>query len=454
MDSIDLKILLGLANGGDAVVRAAFDSAPNGVVVLDRDGAILFYNQRFLDLWQFPPDMLARRDADEMRQHTAAQLVDPQGYMRTIEPVRRTDQARLFEALALHDGRRFERHVAPLAAIPGLPQAEGGVIVWWRDVTLRDRAEQRQRDLSALLELALMAADLAYWDVDIQSGEVRSQNERWHAILGYGPNDLENNFDAWDDLVHPEDAQARMTAWQAHIEGRTPRYEAEFRMRHKAGHWVWLQARGQAVARDADGRATRLVGTRQDITPSMLMQQGLHTLAHTDELTGVDNRRRFVQRAEDELERARRYGLPVALLMIDLDHFKAINDSLGHAGGDEVLRSFANTARTVVRQSDIFGRIGGEEFAALLPHTTLEGARVIAERLLEQVRQSPAVWASVPVPYTVSVGVSLTIAGSHTMQALMVAADRALYQAKRQGRDCLVVASTGVLPTAPPFATP
>ena len=91
-----------------------------------------------------------------------------------------------------------------------------------------------------------------------------------------------------------------------------------------------------------------------------------------------------------------------------------------------------------MRQSDIFGRIGGEEFAALLPHTTLEGACVIAERLLEQVRQSPAVWASVPVPYTVSVGVSLAATGTHTMQELMVAADRALYLAKSQGRNRLV----------------
>ena len=438
VDFIDPRILQGLANGGDALARVAFDAAPDGVVVVDRDGSILCFNQRFVDLWKFPPDMLARREADEMRRHTAAQLVDPQGYMRTIEPVRRIDQAQLFEALTLHDGRQFERHVAPLGAIAGLPRAEGGVIVWWRDVTLRHRAEQRQRELSALLELALMAADLAYWDVDIQAGEVRSHNDRWHAMLGYGPHDLANNFDAWDDLVHPEDAQGRKAAWRAHLEGRTPRYEAEFRMRHKAGHWVWLQARGQAVARAADGRVTRLVGTRQDITPSMQVRQGLHTLAHTDELTGVDNRRRFVQRAEDELERSRRYGLPVALLMIDLDHFKAINDSVGHAGGDEVLRSFAKTASTVVRQSDIFGRIGGEEFAALLPHTTLEGACVIAERLLEQVRQSPAEWASVPVPYTVSVGVSLAATGSHTMQELMVAADRALYQAKSQGRDRLV----------------
>jgi diguanylate cyclase (GGDEF)-like protein/PAS domain S-box-containing protein len=441
VDSIDPRVLQGLAKGADDLARAAFDATPDGVVVLGRDGSLLFFNQRFLDLWQFPPDMLARRDADEMRQHTAAQLVDPQGYMRTIEPVRSTGQTRLFEALALLDGRQFERLVAPLAAIAGQPFAEGGVIVWWRDVTLRHRAEQGQRDLSALLDLALLAADLAYWDLDVETGEVRSHSERWHAVLGYGPGELENHIRAANALVHPEDAPARSAAWQAHLQGRTPRFEAEFRMRHKAGHWVWLRARGQAVARAADGRATRVVGTRQDITSSMLMQQGLHALAHTDELTGIDNRRRFLQRADDELGRSRRYGLPAALLMIDLDHFKAINDSLGHAAGDAVLRSFASTGRMVLRQSDIFGRIGGEEFAALLPHATLEGACAIGERLLELVRGSPVVCTAATVPYTVSVGVSVATPGGQTMQELMAAADRALYQAKRQGRDRLVVAA-------------
>ena len=393
----------------------------------------------FWRLWRFPPDMLRRLNVDEMRLHTATQMLDRDGYLRSLAQLRLVQQPQFLEPLALRDGRYFERHVSPLAAIDGLPQAAGGIIVRWRDVTLRVQAERRQRELTALLDMALAGADLAYWEVDVQSGEVHSHNDRWHAILGYAPGDLADNFSAWDQLVHPDDAAARLDAWHAHLEGRAPRYEAEFRMRHKAGHWVWLQARGLAVQRAPDGRAVRLVGTRQDITAAKQVQLGLHALAHTDELTGIHNRRRFVQRAEEELERARRYGLPVALLMMDLDHFKAINDRWGHAAGDEVLRSFANTARTVMRQSDVFGRIGGEEFAALLPHTTLAGAGIIGERLLEQVRQQPARWSAATLPYTASVGVSVATEGS-TVQALMGAADAALYRAKALGRDRLVVA--------------
>jgi diguanylate cyclase (GGDEF)-like protein/PAS domain S-box-containing protein len=424
----------------DAVVRATFDTAPDGVVVLGRDDRILVWNQRFVALWSFPPEMLARRDSGEMRLHTASLLIDPESYFGTINAVRGISHAQFFSPIELKDGRYFERHASPLQAVPGVPQSAGGIIVRWRDVTLRHQAEQRQRELSTLLDLALMGADLAYWDVNVETGEVHSANERWFSILGYRPEDLHDNFDAWDDLVHPDDATRRMLAWEAHISGAVPRYEAEFRMRHKQGHWIWLQARGQAVARGPDGRATRLVGTRQDITEHKLAEQGLLVLAHTDELTGVHNRRRFIELATEELARARRYGHPVTLLMIDLDHFKAVNDRHGHAGGDEVLRSFVQTARTVMRQSDVFGRIGGEEFAALLPHTALQSAQIIAERLLDQINgHAVELPHGQSVRYTVSLGVA-EAQGHTTVPELMAAADKALYAAKAQGRNRSMVA--------------
>jgi diguanylate cyclase (GGDEF)-like protein/PAS domain S-box-containing protein len=437
------------AHADAALARATFDSAPDGVVALARLGRILIWNQRFEALWGFPADMLARRDIDEMRRHTASMLQDPAAFLASADSVMQTRQARFYPPVALLDGRVLERHASPLGAVPGVPDAAGGVIVRWRDVTLRHHAEQRQQELSALLDLALASADMAYWDVDLVNGQVRSVNERWYSILGYRAQDLANDVEAWDALVHPDDAAAREAAWEAHMSGQAPRYEAEFRMRHKAGHWVWLQARGQAIARGPDGRATRLVGTRQDISRAKQAEQLLRELAHTDELTGIHNRRSFLDRAGAELLRARRHGHEVSLLMIDLDHFKAINDSHGHAGGDAVLRSFVQTARTVMRQSDVFGRVGGEEFAALLPHTGLEGACSIAERLLQQTRRYAAVLASgVTAGYTVSVGVAAGLAARPAdtappadIEGLMAAADRALYRAKAQGRDCLHIAA-------------
>jgi diguanylate cyclase (GGDEF)-like protein/PAS domain S-box-containing protein len=434
------------ANAEAALARATFDSAPDGLIAVAGNGRVLTWNRHFQSLWKFPPGMLDRRDADEMRRHIAALLRDPEAYLASMPQVLQTRQERFYPPMALLDGRVFERHASPLGAVPGVPEAAGGVIVRWRDVTLRHQAEKRQQELTTLLDLALTSADMAFWDVDLVQHKVRTFNDRWYTIMGYRRDELADDVAAWDALVHPEDAAARAAAWDTHLAGQAARYEAEFRMRHRDGHWVWLQARGLVIERDPDGRALRLVGTRQDITRAKQTEQLLRELAHTDALTGIHNRRSFIERASDELASASRHGHAVSLLMMDLDHFKGINDQHGHAGGDSVLRSFVQTARTVMRQSDIFGRVGGEEFAALLPHTALDGARTIAERLLQQTRGQPAVLGSgMAVDYTVSVGVAtatlecaLAAAG---IDPLMAAADRALYRAKSQGRNRLAISS-------------
>jgi diguanylate cyclase (GGDEF)-like protein/PAS domain S-box-containing protein len=429
-----------------ALARATFDSAPDGLVVLDAQGQILTWNPRFQALWDFPSDMLARRDAEEMRRHTASLVQDPAGYLASIPSVLQTHEPQFYPPIALHDGRVYERHASPLGRVAGIPQAAGGVVVRWRDVTQRHTAERRQQELSTLLDLALTSADMAFLDVDLVQRKVRTFNDRWYTIMGYRPGELADDVEVWDALIHPDDAAARAAAWDAHLAGQALRYEAEFRMRHRNGHWIWLQARGLVIERGPDGRALRLVGTRQDITRTKQTEQLLRELAHTDALTGIHNRRSFIERATDELVIAGRHGHPVSLLMMDLDHFKGINDQHGHAGGDSVLRTFVRSARMVMRKSDIFGRVGGEEFAALLPHTGLDGARTIAERLLQQTRGHPAVLGSgMAVDYTVSVGVATATRESALDPAgidlLMAAADHALYRAKSQGRDRLEIAS-------------
>jgi diguanylate cyclase (GGDEF)-like protein/PAS domain S-box-containing protein len=441
-----------------AVLRAVFEGSRDGVVVLDGNGHILACNPSFCRLWNFPPGLLESRDTRAMRLHTAEQLVDAQAYLGSLDELHAAHAPRVFDQVPLRDGRVFERHVAPLGRLDGVPGSEGGIVVRWRDVTARAQAEQalaqamaeqrrlaqRKTELVTLLDLALSSAELAFWDVNLLTGEVNTSNDRWYALLGYEAADFADPVDGWDALVHPEDRDRRLLAWEAHISGSAERYECEFRMRHKEGHWVWLQARGQAVARGPDGRATRLVGTRQDITVRKRAEQWLQTLAHTDELTGIHNRRRFLELADAELARAQRYGHSMALLVIDLDLFKTINDRHGHEGGDEVLRAFVQTARTVMRQSDVFGRIGGEEFTALLPYAGAEGATAIAERLLQQTLAAPCrLRNGQTVAYSVSIGVAVVPPGAPdaSVRALMQAADRALYDAKAQGRARVVLAA-------------
>lgn len=164
-------------------------------------------------------------------------------------------------------------------------------------------------------------------------------------------------------------------------------------------------------------------------------QRQLAELAITDPLTGLFNRREFMQQLTAELERAGRYGHPVVLLMCDLDHFKQVNDSYGHQAGDQVLQSFARTLRDQLRQGDLVARYGGEEFIALLPETSLEASLVSAERIRLAVAALPVDTTSGPVSLTVSIGCAEFPRNGATGETVLAAADRALYRAKEAGRN-------------------
>ena len=543
-----------------ALVRATFESAPDGLVVVDAQGHPVAFNPAFVALWQFPPDVLQRRDTAEMREHLARQLKDEAAYRALLVPARAGSRPSSVGEFEHRDGRVFERKIASLAPA-GYP---GALIVRWRNVTERRRAEaalraadqrlaavfdhalnailltddqrryidanpaacallgrsreqvlastvdqvmdlspeaaeatwagflqqgsatgqvtlrlpdgrtrvarfsavaniqpgvhlsilsdvtdevrarQHQLETAAQMDLAMANADIVFWAVDLVNDQVTSANpQRAQQMLGYAADEIPPGIDAWDALVHPDDFDRRESAWQAHVQGHSPTFEAEFRMRHKDGHWIWLLARGRATERDAQGMATRVVGTRIDITRRKLAEQLLETQAFTDGLTGTLNRRRFLELADVEIARARRHGQPIALLMIDLDHFKTVNDAHGHAGGDTVLRSFVTTAQTVMRGSDLFGRVGGEEFAALLPQTDLEGAAALAHRLQQVVHEHEVELPAGRVAYSVSIGVAARAAGlddRSSVESLMLAADAALYRAKGEGRDRVLLA--------------
>ena len=161
----------------------------------------------------------------------------------------------------------------------------------------------------------------------------------------------------------------------------------------------------------------------------------LEMQAHTDPLTGLANRRRFFEMAEAELARTRRYDAPLSLLMLDIDHFKEVNDTHGHRAGDRVLGSLALICLEVLRNVDVVGRVGGEEFAILLPETGLDGAMEVAERLREAIEKSAVVREEgVPLRVTVSIGVAILEDGTN-LDTLLNRADAALYDAKHRGRN-------------------
>jgi diguanylate cyclase (GGDEF)-like protein/PAS domain S-box-containing protein len=314
-----------------------------------------------------------------------------------------------------------------------------------REFDRLEAATANERRLGAeRLELALRGAELGLWDWDVPNDRF-IHNELTRLRLGYAPDEIGPDGKAWRALFHPEDAARVVATIDAHFAGRTEAYECEFRILHKDGPVIWLLSRGKVVERDIDGRPLRMAGTHMDITERKRIElelqrlnERLTQLSTTDGLTEVGNRRLFDQTLSAEWARAARKRESVALLMIDIDHFKDYNDAYGHPAGDECLRRVARIiSETVKREGELVARYGGEEFALLLPGADLAGARVVAERCLAALaeariehRQSPTSgWV------TMSIGIADAVAAPGTLPtALVEAADAALYRAKRAGR--------------------
>ncbi len=230
----------------------------------------------------------------------------------------------------------------------------------------------------------------------------------------------------------------RMADEQKGILTGTIRYELELIC--KDGGWVWAEI-NVASHHNSQGELVGLHGVSRDITERKRLEQELQRQATTDGLTGIFNREHFWTRANEELQRILRYGGVCSLLMVDIDHFKQVNDTYGHAVGDAVLQWITRLCRDAIRDTDLFGRVGGEEFAILLLETDAAEAVVVAERLRQSIYDNHFVNDDgAQIPLRVSVGVAQRQTATESLSELMVRADKALYRAKSEGRNKVVEA--------------
>jgi diguanylate cyclase (GGDEF)-like protein/PAS domain S-box-containing protein len=202
----------------------------------------------------------------------------------------------------------------------------------------------------------------------------------------------------------------------------------------KTGTPYWLDL-DIVPLREAAGRITHFAAIGRELARDRLPQEQLFELATTDALTGVHNRRYFLERGRTEFTRAMRLGRPLAVVAFDVDQLKAINDAYGHHAGDVVLQRVADTARTVLRQIDVLGRTDGEEFGLVLPEARLQEALAVAERLRTGIGRMPLMIGTTPLSVTASFGVAERRAGDSMFEALLARADRALAAAKAAGRN-------------------
>jgi len=360
-----------------------------------------------------------------------------------------------------------------------------GIVLFWllallvivRALAQRRRADAMVRQLNARLSDAQRIARLGSWNLDLRSNELHWSNEIFE-IFGIDPQRFDASFEAFIETIHPDDRDMVLAHYQESIDNDVP-YDIEHRIvRNDDGTVRWVREHC-AHRRDRTGAVVESLGTVHDITKlkeaelrlseanqqleshvtelefsrDSLQQQSeelvalaeeldaekkrVEKLSVTDRLTGLNNRLKLDQAFDDEMERSRRYGHPLSIVLFDVDHFKSVNDTFGHQIGDDVLVAVAGILKESVRGTDITGRWGGEEFLVICPETPAEGGFRLAEKIRAAIEayDFPEVGTK-----TASFGVA-TLTDGEDVDHLTKRADDALYQAKESGRNRVVAAA-------------
>jgi diguanylate cyclase len=302
------------------------------------------------------------------------------------------------------------------------------------DITARRKAELQIARLSKWNELLLNSAGEGIYGVGLD-GRCTFVNPTALSVLGFGreevfagrPHELFHHHHP-DGSPYPQDDCPVFATLKDGL-----RRDVEDAFIRKNGEAFPVQI--TVTPMHEGGSIIGVAVVFQDIARRKAMESELTRLATTDSLTGVANRRRFLDQLEMELARIRRFGRAATLLMVDIDHFKKVNDTYGHAVGDTVLRHFAEISRQRLRRIDLFGRLGGEEFGILLPSTDGTGAWQFADRYRRKVAETPAPTIKGAIGFTVSIGIAEFDPGDPSPDSIMARADVALYRAKEGGRN-------------------
>jgi diguanylate cyclase (GGDEF)-like protein/PAS domain S-box-containing protein len=386
-------------------LEKALDTMKVGVSVTDLDHRIVYANPAQAEMHGYTVAELTSRNA---RALNPSDLCRPYNELLSARTWRRESQN------VRRDGSRFPVELVSDVVTSG-NGAPLGTVTICQDITERKRAEEALRESEERYALAVRGANDGIWDWNLLTGTIYF-SPRWKEMLGCAEGEIGADSDAWFRRVHPQDRGSLQRALAATIAGETSHFENQHRMLHRDGTYRWMLSRGTAL-RDRQGRAVRLAGSQTDITDRAVQ----------DPLTELPSRSVFLDRLGTALERGRHGGPLCAVLFLDLDRFKEVNDTLGHQAGDRLLLFVARRLEACAGSHDTVTRLGGDEFAVLLE----DGGRAadVAHRIERELAR-PVLLAGREVVIRASLGIAHASPAHERPEEVLRDADAAMYRAK------------------------
>lgn len=409
-----------------------------GTIFLDRELVIRRYTPQAEDVIA-----LVSSDVGRPIDHLAHKLdgIDLVGICRDVIA---DGEARETEASDLSGVPRLLR-VYPYNA-PDMEDGISGVVITFVDLSRVKEVQASLDEAQARFQQLVENLEQVFWILSPDAERVLYVSPRVERLWGQKPDAWYGNSDAWLDVVHEDDRERVRTTFAETI--RTGQYDVEYRLMDPEGRERWIHSKAFAVT--SDGEVKQIAGFAWDVTERKEQAARLEQLAreleakaHTDALTGILNRRGLEVSLTRELERARRGAGTLTAMMIDVDDFKRINDSLGHSTGDVVLQGIATRIKGLVRPSDVLARLGGDEFLILLPDTRLPESLLVAERMRLSIVDHSLAVSNEPLVVSASFGVAVVPRDAVSIEEVLDATREALSASKQAGKN-RVVASTDV----------
>lgn len=330
--------------------------------------------------------------------------------------------------LATGEVRDVEIYAGPI-------ELEGSTYIYSvvHDITKRVALERENKKIHERLNFALEATNDGLWDWNLRTDTIYF-SPKYKEMLGYRDEEFCNIFENFQEHIHPDDRERTLLSLHEFLKSTELFYEQNFRMRTKSRGYIPIMSRAKKIL-DTNNRPIRVAGTHVDISEITKVQKKLKFQAEHDILTSLPNRLLFLDRLQQSLKSAQGHNEKLAILFMDLDHFKEVNDSLGHAMGDSLLEAIAKRLKEAIRESDTVARIGGDEFTVMIDRVESCDALIdIVTEIIDTLKR-PLLLDGHTLYTTFSIGIALYPDDGKSAEELLKNSDTAMYKAKEQGRN-------------------